>query len=272
MERLEQAITGRRVVALAAPAGWGKTTALTQWSNVATLPIAWYTLDGGDSDPSVFLDYLLHSIAAFIPDGDDLITRLSTAPASELPQLYQATALGVAAAPAPFALVLDDFHALGDDASANGLALINGFLASIAEYAPNCHLVVASRTPPALYGMVRLIAQQRAAVFDYTALQFSPHDVQRLAGISPGLMLSDTSAQHLTNQLGGWVTGIVLSLDKVRAQSTADDHFNNQFGERDSQQPQQPMIEADTGRVYAFLAEQVIAPLPVGLQRFLEDT
>ena len=74
VERLEQAITGRRVVALAAPAGWGKTTALTQWSSMATLPIAWYTLDGGDSDPSVFLDYLLHSIAAFIPDGDDLIT------------------------------------------------------------------------------------------------------------------------------------------------------------------------------------------------------
>jgi ATP/maltotriose-dependent transcriptional regulator MalT/DNA-binding SARP family transcriptional activator len=268
-ERLEESISGRRVVALAAPAGWGKTTALSQWSTRTALPIAWYTLDSGDSDPSVFLDYLLHSIADYIPEIDDLITRLSTAPANELPHLYQAAALGVAAAAAPFALVLDDFHALGDDASATGPALINGFLASIAEYAPNCHLVVASRTPPALYGMVRLIAQQRAAVFDYTALQFSPGDVQRLAGITAGMMLSDMSAQHLTNQLGGWVTGIVLSLDQVRAQRTSDDSFSEQL---ESRAADQPLVEADTGRVYAFLAEQVIAPLPLTLQLFLEDT
>jgi ATP/maltotriose-dependent transcriptional regulator MalT len=269
VDRLEQSITSRRVVALAAPAGWGKTTVLSQWSVKTTLPIAWYTLDSGDSDPSVFLDYLLHSVADYIPDIDDLITRLSTAPPGELPHLYQAAALSVAAAPQPFALVLDDFHALGDDVSATGLALINGFLASIAEYAPNCHLVVASRTPPALYGMVRLIAQQRAAVLDYTALQFSANDVQRLAGISSGMMLSDASARHLTNQLGGWVTGIVLSLDQARAQHADGRTFSDQLPSRSGEQP---LVEADTGRVYAFLAEQVIAPLPRSMQQFLEDT
>ena len=65
---LEQAITTRRVVALAAPAGWGKTTALAQWAAISSLPVAWYTLDPGDRDPKLFLDYLLHSIADFV-DG-----------------------------------------------------------------------------------------------------------------------------------------------------------------------------------------------------------
>ncbi len=51
LDRLDQAITTKQVVALAALAGWGKTTALAQWAARAALPIAWYTLDSADRDP-----------------------------------------------------------------------------------------------------------------------------------------------------------------------------------------------------------------------------
>lgn len=269
IERLEQAIGAMRVVALAAPAGWGKTTALSQWAAQSALPTAWYALDPADSDPSLFLDYLLHSVAAYVPNARDLITRLASASASELPQLYHSAALAVASASEPFVLVLDDFHLLSETSSATGLGLIQSLLSSIAEYAPNCHLVVASRTPPALFGMIRLISQQRAAVFDYTALQFSTVEVQRLAGISAGVLLSDVGATRLTDQLGGWVTGIVLSLDQVAIQRTSSNPMAVALGAGPSEQL---LIEANTTQVYAFLAEQVIAPLPAAVRTFLEDT
>src|SRR6185295_9612212 len=80
--------------------------------------------------------------------------------------------------------------------------------------------------------------------------------VQCLANITTGVMLSDTNAERLTSQLGGWVTGLVLSLGQMtRAQG----------------QPSLD-VETDTAQVYAFLAEQTIAPLPAKLRRFLEDT
>jgi len=269
VERLEQAISTMRVVALAAPAGWGKTTALSQWATQSALPTAWYALDPADSDPSLFLDYLLHSVADYVTDARDLITRLASASANELPQLYHAAALAVAAAPEPFVLVLDDFHVLSESTSVTGLGLIQSLLSSIAEYAPNCHVVVASRTPPALYGMVRLISQQRAAVFDYTALQFNTVEVQRLAGVSAGVLLSEVGATHLTDQLGGWVTGIVLSLDQVAIQRTSTQPVSLALGQGPAEQL---LIEANTTQVYAFLAEQVIAPLPAAVRTFLEDT
>jgi Fe2+ or Zn2+ uptake regulation protein len=80
-----------------------------------------------------------------------------------------AAALAVSAAPAPFALVLDDFHVLDEEPRSPlpGAMLVTDLLASIAQYATNCHLVFASRTLPTLHGLVRMVAQQRAAVFDY---------------------------------------------------------------------------------------------------------
>jgi ATP/maltotriose-dependent transcriptional regulator MalT/DNA-binding SARP family transcriptional activator len=258
LDQLEQAIVLKRVVTIAAPAGWGKTTTLAQWARGASLPIAWYTLDGGDRDPHLFLDYLLRSVAPFVPSAAALGAQLSNTSPKLLPDLFREAALAVAAVPEPFALVLDDFHLLEDDLSSAlpGTALIFSFIMSLIDYAHLCHLVLSTRALPDLHGMVRVIAQQRAAMFDYGALQFSAADVQCLASMTTGVMLSDANADRLTAQLGGWVTGLVLSLGQMT---------------RAHGQPSLD-VEADTTQVYAFLAEQTIAPLPAKLRRFLEDT
>jgi ATP/maltotriose-dependent transcriptional regulator MalT len=297
LTQLEQTITTKRVVALAAPAGWGKTTALAQWASESSMPVAWYTLDATDRDPQLFLDYLLHTIAAFVPGADMIVTQLAATAPRGLPELIQATALAIAAAPAPFALVFDDFHVIeeqpndfgAETASRDsrsdgqerpllpGTALVLDLLASIAEYAGNCHLVFASRTLPALHGLVRMVAQQRAAVFDYAALQFSATDVQQLAGLAYALTLSDDSADQLTAQLGGWVTGIVLSLDQTRVddrRATTDEPVDPQPAATQRELIAQPpvLVQADTAQVYAYFAEQIIAPLPPDLRHFLEAT
>lgn len=278
--QLEQAITSKRVVALAAPAGWGKTMALSQWAAGSCLPVTWYTLDVGDRDPQLFLDYLLHTVAAFVPDAAGIVAQLATATPQSLPDLIHATALAIAAAPAPFALVLDDFHVLEDEPppALPGTALVLNLLASIAEYAANCHLVFASRTLPTLHGLVRMVAQQRAAVFDYTALQFSVADVQQLAGMCYALTLSEDSADQLMQQLGGWVTGIVLSLDQanVNSQALGDERRPRASDHAlpDAVGGARPaiLIQTDMAQVYAFFAEQIIEPLARDLQRFLEET
>ncbi len=260
---LEQAITTRRVVALAAPAGWGKTTALAQWAAISSLPVAWYTLDPGDRDPKLFLDYLLHSIADFVDGAAELLARLVVSDPQGLPEIFHATALAISAGRIPFALVLDDFHVF-DDAPPGGLPgtnLIFDLLASVAQYATKCHIVLVSRTLPALRGLVRMVAQQRAAVFDYTALQFSAAEIQQLAGQAYALTLSDAHAEQLVVRLDGWITGIVLSLDRSGMPGDAPAR-NTDAGPALPAMP----IEMDTSQVYAFFAEQIIAPLPPALQ------
>ncbi len=274
LDELEQMITTRRVVALAAPAGWGKTTTLAQWAASSRLPVAWYTLDPADRDPQLFLDYLLHSVAAFVPAAAEIVTRLSATAPQGLPELIHAAALAISAAPAPFVLVLDDFHVLDEEprSALPGAVLVFDLLASVAQYAGNCHLVLASRTLPTLHGLVRMVAQQRAAVFDYAALQFSVAEIQQLAGMAYALTLSDESAGQLMAQLGGWVTGIVLSLDQARTEGRGL-HTMERGSDRSVLSPTSSvLIEADTTQVYAYFVEQVIAPLDPELLRFLEDT
>ena len=275
LAQLDRAIRSKRVVALAAPAGWGKTTALAQWVAQRTMPVAWYTLDSADRDPHVFLDYLLHSVADFVPGAPGIAARLAETTPQGLAEMIHQVALAFADAPEHFALILDDVHVLDDDQAQSipGVSLVFTLLASIAEYASHCHLVLASRTLPVLHGMVRMVAQQRAAVFDYSVLQFHRDDTQRLAGITSGLILSDEAAEQLTASVGGWVTGIVLSLDQpvahkdgMTGQQVVDRHLMH------VPTPEEAVIEANTSQVYAYFAEQILAPLPADLQRFLEDT
>jgi ATP/maltotriose-dependent transcriptional regulator MalT/DNA-binding SARP family transcriptional activator len=256
IDRLDQAITTKQVVALGALAGWGKTTVLAQWAARAALPVAWYTLDSTDRDPHLFLDYLLYAVRASVPEAADLAERLTNTRPNALPDLFRAAALAIAAAPEPFALILDDYHVLEDDALPvlPGMELIFDLVAQVAEYAPNCHLVIASRMLPNLRGIARLTAQRRAVFFDYAMLQWSADEVRRLAEGSSG-DISPEYAGQLVSQMSGWVTGIVLSLDHVVR----------------FQQPT-PDVLADTNSVYAYFAEQIIAPLAPALQQFLEAT
>ncbi len=261
IDQIEHAVTTKRVVALAAPAGWGKTTALAQWVAQSSLPVAWYMLDRGDRDSRIFLDYLLQATARFVPGANVLAQQLDAAPPQALPDLFRQAALTIAAAPEPFVLVLDDLHAL-DDAPAtsfHNVPLVRELLVSLIDYALNCHLVLASRTLTSLYSLERLVrlgAQQRAAVFDYKALQFSLADTQRLARVVAGTAIADERAERLTSDLGGWVAGLVLSLSQP-------DGGNGLPA---------PNAADDTTPLYAFFAEQILAPLAPELQRFLEET
>jgi ATP/maltotriose-dependent transcriptional regulator MalT/DNA-binding SARP family transcriptional activator len=261
IDQIERAVTTKRVVALAAPAGWGKTTTLAQWVAHSSLPVAWYMLDRGDHDSRIFLDYLLQAVARFVPGANELAQQLDAAPPQALPELFRQVALRIAAAREPFALVLDDLHALDDSPtkSFNNTPLVRELLVSLIDYALNCHLVLASRTLTSLYSLERLVrlgAQQRAAVFDYKALQFSPTDTQRLARLVSGAPLADERAEQLTSDLGGWVAGLVLSLSRP---------------DGDNGLPA-PDSADDTTPLYAFFAEQILAPLAPELQQFLEDT
>jgi len=258
LDRLDQAITTKQVVALAALAGWGKTTVLAQWAVQADLPVAWYTLDSTDRDPLQFLDYLLFAVSGYVPGAAELLRRLADAAPQALPDIFRSAALAIAAAPEPFALILDDYHILEDDSipMLPGMELIFEFLAKIGEYAHHCHLILASRMLPNLQGLARLTAQRRAVFFDYAVLQWTAAEVQQLVEHSGGEAISYESAEQLAARMSGWVTGIVLALDQ---------------GVRSRDQPAIDLI-ADTGSVYAFFAEQIIAPLAPTVQRFLEDT
>jgi LuxR family maltose regulon positive regulatory protein len=53
---------GRKLTLISAPAGFGKTTLVSEWVAGCGRPIAWLSLDDGDNDPTRFLTYLVAAL------------------------------------------------------------------------------------------------------------------------------------------------------------------------------------------------------------------
>ncbi|MHB1134993.1 MAG: LuxR C-terminal-related transcriptional regulator, partial [Chloroflexota bacterium] len=71
IERLNGGLQGKLTL-VSAPAGFGKTTLVSEWVAGCERPVAWLSLDEGDNDPTRFLAYLaaaLRTIAADIAEG-----------------------------------------------------------------------------------------------------------------------------------------------------------------------------------------------------------
>ncbi len=64
IERLNEGLH-RRLTLISAPAGFGKTTLLSGWVAGCERLAAWLSLDGGDSDPTRFLAYLVAALRTF---------------------------------------------------------------------------------------------------------------------------------------------------------------------------------------------------------------
>src|SRR5579859_5260578 len=66
LERLNEGLHGNLVL-LSAPAGFGKTTLLSEWVEGIEWPVAWLSLDAGDNDPTRFLTYLVAAVQTIAP-------------------------------------------------------------------------------------------------------------------------------------------------------------------------------------------------------------
>ena len=118
--------SGRKMTLISAPAGFGKTTLVSEWVNNLRLDdekdnqtvyrIAWLSLDEGDNDPARFLTYLIAAINRV--DGSDATlgkTRLGMLQSSQPPppeEILTSLINEIAAISDRIIVVLDDYHVI----------------------------------------------------------------------------------------------------------------------------------------------------------------
>ncbi len=146
----------RPVVSVVAPAGYGKTTLLSQWAERGGQAFAWVSVGETDNDPKVLPSYVAAALDAVEPiDGrvfDALASPVSSVPGSVVPRLEAA----FWSMTTPVVLVLDDVHLLRDRECRDALSVL-------AEHVPaGSRMVLASREQPPLR-LARLRAEGRVA-------------------------------------------------------------------------------------------------------------
>ena len=146
IERLNEGLSsGRKLTLISAPAGFGKTTLVSEWVAVCERPVAWLSLDEGDNDPTGFLAYLvaaLQTIAANIGAGVLMTLQSPQPPSAE--SLLTALLNEIVALPDNFILVLDDYHVIDSQPVDQALTFLLELLP------PQMHLVIATREDPHL--------------------------------------------------------------------------------------------------------------------------
>lgn len=259
--RLTQRETSRpRLLLVSAPAGFGKTTVLTQWltrwgnehAEPSSARVAWLSLDAGDNDPRRFLTHLVASVQTAVPDTIVEAAALAGAD-GEVPAEVILTALvnELDTADAEVVLALDDYHLIEETAVHDAVVFLLDHLP------PQVTLAIATRADPPL-PLPRL--RVRAELWEIRAadLRFTPAEAEVFLRRIMGLEVTADQVAALDARTEGWIAGLQLAALSLRGHD----------------QPE-TFIDAFTGShrfVVDYLVEEVLGHQPAEIRKFLLDT
>ena len=196
---------GRKLILISAPAGFGKTTVVCDWIDLNKIPAAWFSLDNGDNDPAVFLNYIISGIQSIHSAFGQSALRLLNSP--NKPSVESITSLlinEILNINQNFILVLDDFHLIKSN---EVLKLVTYLL----EHIPgNVHIVILTRSDPAL-SVSRLRSQHQLVELRSSDLSFSANDISVLFNKKLKLGLSIDDVYALETKTEGWIAGLQLT-------------------------------------------------------------
>ena len=218
------------IVSVVAPAGYGKTTLLSQWAERSGQTFAWVSLDEADNDPKVMLTYIAEALDEVEPiDGrvfDALVSPASSVPGSAVPRLGAA----FSSMSEQVVLVLDDVHVLRNRECRTALSML-------ADHVPEgSRLVLAGRAEPPLR-IARLRAEGRILEIGPRELSLSRQEASALLH-GADLTLGADEMMALYQQTEGWAAGLYLgalylkdggSLGRAAASFGGDDRFVNDY-------------------------------------------
>ncbi len=204
-------VLSHRLTLVVAPAGFGKTTAVTTWLEQGTTPAVWLSLDANDNDPLRFLRYLVGACAPYAPATaaaiDDLLAAAES-PATEpiLAELVNE----LTRSPAPFVLVLDDYHVIEAAAVDASVSFLVSYLP------PTVHTVITSRADPANLPLARLRVRGELLEVRAHDLRFTVDEATRFLNEAMGLTCSPDDIAALDARTEGWIAGLQLAALSLR--------------------------------------------------------
>ena len=258
-ERLGHSLD-RSLTLVCAPAGYGKTTLLSEWLAGSGHPYAWLSLDESDDDLAVFLNYFIAAIRTAYPQACADTLGLLAAP--ELPpptRLAHTLANDLEALPCQpgpadgrcCILVLDDFHLLRNEA-------IAALLGEIWRRPPRTvHLILSTRRDPPLPLDV-LRARGELSEIRVQELRFTRDEVAVFVQQATGLPLDEQAIALLAERTEGWPAGLRLAALTL---TTHDDIYGH-LAE----------LPADNRYVMDYLMGEVLSHIPAATQEFLLKT
>ena len=237
------------MVLVSAPAGYGKSTLVAQWSDLDPRAGGWVQLGHGDNDPVVLLARVVAALERTGPLNGELLEELSRR-APRIDEVALPLLAGELGRRDPFVLVLDDV----DVVTAEKSRAILGFL--VDQVRSGSQLVLVSRGDPGV-PLGRLRASGDLVEIGTELLALDAQETRDVAA-SGGLDLSEEAAEALRERTEGWAAAVVLATLSLRGRDDADMSAAGLSGNQE--------------QIADYLLEEVLKRQPEDLKRFLLGT
>lgn len=251
IERLDVGLD-RTMTLISAPAGFGKTTLLSEWVTRHRERTAWLSLDREDNDPVRFWTYLVAALqTVYAGLGQDALQLLQPPQQPATKAVLTRLLNQITDLAQEVTLVLDDYHLISDPAIHEGTAFL------LEHLPPHMHVAISTRADPPL-SIHRLRARGQLTELRSDDLRFTASEAAAFMNATMGLDLAREDVQALEARTEGWIVGLQLAALSLQGRSDARE-----------------FITAFSGRhhyVLEYLTHEVVRRQPEPVQRFLMQT
>ncbi|MFO7741577.1 MAG: LuxR C-terminal-related transcriptional regulator [Anaerolineae bacterium] len=241
-----------RLILVAAPAGFGKTTALGQWLAGSGIDTAWVSLDQRDNDPTRFWAYVVAALQTRRPDVGATALSMLQAPHPPLWETILTELLNdLVAIREDVVLVLDDYHVV------ENRDIHEGVVFAVENLPLPIHLAVASRAEPP-FPLPLWRARRHLVELDADDLRFTPEEAAGFLNRVMDLSLSPDQVAGLESATEGWIAGLQLAALSMEGEEDLTAFIRSFSGSH--------------RYVFDYLAQEVLERQPERIQRFLMET
>ena len=241
----------RKLILISAPAGFGKTTLLSDWISQKKIPTAWFSIDNGDNDPVEFLSYIISGIQSISMEFGQSALKLLKSPNEPRPISITGLLINdILKIKHDFLLVLDDFHLISN----NEILKLVAFL--LERIPDNIHIVISTRSDPPL-PIARLRSQNQLVELRLSDLSFSANEISDLFK-KLKLKLSIDDVYSLETITEGWIAGLQLSALSMQGREDISGFIHD--------------LKGDNRYILDYLMEEVLKIQTDDIREFLIQT
>jgi LuxR family maltose regulon positive regulatory protein len=218
-DRIDESIrSNHRLILISAPAGFGKSTLLSEWAAQTHSDVSWYSLDEGDNDRTRFLTYLIASLQRLKPNIGASALRMQQSPQPPpLEDVLTSLINDLLNWDDHVSIVLDDYHLIVDADIHRALEFM------LDHIPPYVHFIIASRSEPPL-SIARLRVRNTYSEVNEKDLRFQAVEASDYLNSVMGLDLSSDELNLLESKTEGWIAGLQMAAISIQSQKDKS-HF-----------------------------------------------
>ncbi|MBI5220085.1 MAG: hypothetical protein HY958_14250 [Bacteroidia bacterium] len=242
----------RKLILISAPAGFGKTTLLSDWINQQKIPAAWFSIDKADNDPVEFLSYIISGVQNINKEfGKTTIKLLNSPHRPSCESIVSLLINEILKIDKHFLLVLDDFHLIESEE----IFKLVGYLI---EHIPDkIHIAILTRSDPSL-PIARLRSRHQLVELRSSDLSFSANDISILFNKKLKLGLSVDDVYSLEIKTEGWIAGLQLTALSMQGRDNISEFIQD--------------LKGDNRYIMDYLVEEVLKIQTNDIKKFLLHT